>query len=426
MLSTEDKIMLACIKLHPTEDELLCLNSLIQSVVDWDYCINMIIDRGIAPLLFDKLPLLSAKKHIPAEVQVKLQQAYYKTLSRSMLLYDAFKKVATALNDNGVQVIALKGVYLSEWLYHDIGLRQFSDLDLLVLEEDGLKSQAILATLGYRAVESQALSEFVAAKSDFVHYAPMYLNDVSVELHIRLHKKSEDYDLDRVEVWRNAGKQTLNSVPVKVLDLYDLFIHICVHLDKHFKVGQVQFTSFNDVVNILSEKAAIFDWELLIERCVRYKCENLIFKYVTLVNKYCGVFLPDSILSEYKELLTPAFETRFIDYLQGKTFEVHSKSAVPAHLSNLKLLNSFADYLRYFNDLLFPSKTFMMDKYVNQLIVGYKELSSMKLDLTSKNHPNRKLLIVYSRLLLNFWWIWYPYRWAMGLKGLVQLIIRKR
>lgn len=138
-LKVEDKIILSSINIHPSPIELEQLNGLIPLVEDWNYLISTIIDRGIGPLLFKKLPLLTNSLLIPESVKLKLQQVYYRTFSRSAFLYEHFRKIAEAFISQEISVIALKGIYLSEWLYQDIGLRQFSDIDLLVKEEDGDK-----------------------------------------------------------------------------------------------------------------------------------------------------------------------------------------------------------------------------------------------------------------------------------------------
>ena len=131
-ISPENRLILASVKIKPSQAELDHLNDLILIVTDWVYLAENIINRGIAPLLFKKLHLLPNAELIPESARTKLRQAYYLTLSRSMVLYEAFKKVAETYYSNDIQVIALKGIYLSEWLYNDIGLRQFSDIDLLI------------------------------------------------------------------------------------------------------------------------------------------------------------------------------------------------------------------------------------------------------------------------------------------------------
>jgi len=177
-LQVEDKLILSSIKIHPNPTELEQLNELIPLIHDWDYLINTIIDRGIAPLFYTKLSLLPNSSVIPEAVKTKLQQVYYKTVSRSALLYEHFRKIAEAFVAQNIPLIGLKGIYLSEWLYQDIGLRQFSDIDLLLKKEDGEKCLAILEGMGYKTLKSPKLSEFVEAQFDIVHYAPRILQAV--------------------------------------------------------------------------------------------------------------------------------------------------------------------------------------------------------------------------------------------------------
>ena len=131
-LTPTDQLLLSSVKIQPTSGDLERMNQLIPQITNWDDLAQMAIDRGMAPLLYKKLALLASASMIPDPAKQKLQGAYYLTLSRSMVLYDAFRKAAEAITAAGIQVVALKGIYLSEWLYKDIGLRQFSDIDLLV------------------------------------------------------------------------------------------------------------------------------------------------------------------------------------------------------------------------------------------------------------------------------------------------------
>ena len=147
-LTPSDQLILSSVRVHPTAADLEALDALIPLIDDWDYLSRTIIERGIGPLFFNKLSLLSNAALIPEVTRTNLQQAYFRTLSRSMVLYDAFRRVADAFAVNHIQVVALKGIHLAEWLYGDIGLRQFSDIDLLIREEDGEKAQQVLKDAG--------------------------------------------------------------------------------------------------------------------------------------------------------------------------------------------------------------------------------------------------------------------------------------
>jgi hypothetical protein len=392
-LTPEDKLILCCIKVDPNAVEIAQMNNLISQITDWDSFAKTIVDRGIAPLLYRKLPLLTSSSMIPSTVGVKLQQAYYITLTRSMMLYDYFRKVANALNSADILFIALKGIYLSEWLYKDIGLRQMSDIDLLVKPEDGEKCLAVLSELGFVSVKNENVSDFIEKKSNRVHYAPMILNDVSVEVHTKLHRDGETYSVRPVLCWQAAVQATINKADVYVLSPADLLIHLAVHLDKHFCEGHVQFTCFNDITNLLAIYSGSFDWSAFVERCRVFNCESAVMKYLILVHKYCNGSLPETIVESYSSLLTVSDDELFVKYLHGYKFEIEVKTAIPAHLNNLKNLHTLSDFTNYLADLIFPPKKFMLEKY---------------------HIKHAKLFPLY-----------YPYRYFMGVKGLFYMLAKR-
>ncbi len=385
MLSPEDKLILSAVKVHPTTQELDQINNLIPQVKRWDYLAATSIKRGIAPLLYKKLPLLGNSGLIPEQVKSNLEQAYYKTFSRSMLMYEHFRKVAEAFNAVNIPVIALKGIYLSEWLYKDIGLRQFSDIDLLVKPEDGEKCLATLAALGYKP-ETDNESE-LEKKLEVVHYSPMVLNGVSIEIHVKLHQNNERYAVTTDELWKNATPATINKTQVYALSANDLLIHLCIHLDRHFYQGHVQFTCFNDITILLEKYAGNFDWEEFTRICKLYNSETEVFRWLVLVNKYMHAPLPPELIEKYDVLLTPKDEQLFIKYLNGY---VGFTTGMHKHFGNFQYLESFPDQVKYFWKILFPSKSFMIDKF---------------------KIKNQSLLLFY-----------YPYRFYIGIKGLVKLI----
>ena len=406
-LKTEHKLILSCIKINPNTIELEQINSLIPLVEDWDYLIATIIGRGIGPLFYKKLPYLSNSFLIPSVVKAKLQQVYYKTFSRSTVLHEHFRNIATAFAAQGIPVIALKGIYLSEWLYKDIGLRQLSDIDLLIKEENGPLCISILTRLGYTQVYD-GRSEFVLKNSEFVHYMPMTLNGVSIELHIKVHRKSEVYQIEPDELWKNAIANQIYNSTVFALNLNDLLIHLCVHLDKHFREGHVQFTCFSDITNLLNEYHDTIDWDSFIETCRLHNSESVVLRYIVLVNKYMNAPVPELIVQKYCLLLTKKDEELFIKYLKGYT-NFGSSAPVATHLANLKKLDSYSEKLRYIWEDLFPTRLFMLEKYGLQPAVGSQH-SAVGIKQNFKQ---------------KFWWLWYPYRWWIGVKGVFKVISGK-
>ncbi len=385
-LSSSEKLILSSTKLVLQRNELELINDLITLVQDWDLFANTIIERGIGPLFYKKLSMLKNSGLIPGNVKNKLQQSYLKTLSRSMVFYNAFAQLGIEFNKNDIPFIALKGIFLSEWLYQDIGLRQFSDIDLLVKEEDGLNCIAMFVGLGYsQSVDLR--TDFVKSHNEIIHYAPMIKEGVSIEIHIKLHRYSERYHIIIDEFWRNARLVNINTIPVLALCDKDLLIHLCIHLDKHFRDGHVQFTCFNDITNLLEKVGDTFNWEDFVNTCRLHKSEDVVFLYIVLVNKYMHARVPEYVIAQYSYLLTEAVEIDFIKYLNGFTTPF---SGVPFYVGNLKKLTSFSDKFRYVWELVIPHRTFMKTKY---------------------NIKDHHMVIFY-----------YPYHWWIGAKGLIKLL----
>ncbi|MDD4993950.1 MAG: nucleotidyltransferase family protein [Paludibacter sp.] len=393
-LTSEDLLILSSIKINPTIIEIEKINTLISKVNNWDYFTTTIIDRGIGPLFYKKIPLLSNRNLIPQSVYVNLQQAYFKTFTRGVVLYEHFRVLGEALSLQEIPIIVLKGIYLSEWLYQDIGLRQFSDIDLLVNEKDGLTILSLLRDLGYSPVSTESnISQFVESQSEIVHYSPMVQNGVSIEIHIRLHQSAEKYNLNIDELWKNAISVKINNIHVLALNTTDLLIHLCVHLDKHFRTGHVQFTCFNDIVNVLENCSTKIDWNVLIEISKKYNCEKNVFLYILLVNRFMNAKVPNHIVQNYSILLKKNDIQLFYKYLNGYKSIVYANQ-IPAHTFNIKKLPKLSQKQKYIFDIIFPSKDFMLQKY---------------------HIKNSSLFLFY-----------YPYRYWIGVKGIFKLILNRK
>ena len=446
MENKELQLILASAVLHPTEAELQGIDALIPVIDDWNKLALLLIDRGTAPLLYNILNKEQSAKNkelrdknneqrtktidnidlVPAAVLNKLRNAYYKTLSRNTLIYQEFVLLSEILQENSIPFITLKGICMAEWLYTDIGLRQMSDIDILIQEKDGLRCLDALHAAGYVSQQEFTVDEFVDSKSQN-HYNPLFRNDVMVEIHIRLQNTREIYQQNLQEVWRDAVPVTLNGMETLRLELSDMLIHACLHLDKHFVTTHVQFTSFNDIVNLIREipplpgplqgeretanlqvvaklevsekeniqKKSILDieksiyhtelstetltpsptgegwgevfWERFEAKCIQYNFADTVFTYLIVVAHYYKAPLPQHLVEKYDSLLTEVVKNRFENFLAGTGNEFIGRGAprsnTATHMLHLKQLKNLIDFLRYVKGVVFPGKAFMIEKY---------------------------------------------------------------
>ena len=143
-LKTDDKLILAGAKLHPSDSDIQRMDELIASVTNWKSFTDMSIQNGVGPLIHKNFSLVKNLNLIPEETLSRFKRNYYRSLSRNIVLYEHFRNAVEIFSNEGIPVIALKGIFIAEKIYDDIGLRQMSDIDILVKETDIEKCRKLL------------------------------------------------------------------------------------------------------------------------------------------------------------------------------------------------------------------------------------------------------------------------------------------
>jgi len=360
-LSFEDKLTLTGSKLHLTENDIRRMEDLILSVTNWNSFTDMAIQNGVGPSIHKNFSFVKNSNLIPEVSLSKLKQTYYRSLSRNMILYEYFRNTVEVFSKEGISVIALKGIFLAETIYHDIGLRQMSDIDLLVKKEDIEKCRKLLLDMGYKYTELHK-SDFIKELDLSKHLPALVLNGVSIELHTKIHLNNPGFSVNIDDYWERSQQVTLSGMSVQSLSIEDLIQHLCLHLNDHFNDGKLQLYSFVDILEVIKKYYSIINWDLLLESCNSYNCSSIVFKYLLLIEKYFDVKIPDYILQKARANIDVRTEKLFVYYLH------HFRKDAPLGIvnrnietfSNIRGVKNKTIYL--FNDF-FPSRTFMYERY---------------------------------------------------------------
>ena len=387
--SNEEQLLLLSVSLQPSATNKEVINELLPTITDWQTVAELLIKRGVAPIVFSCWKNLPNAQYIPVAIKNVFENNYNITLIRSLRLTGIFHQIAKACKEQGVEIIPLKGIYLSDVLYADAGLRLMSDIDLLVKPEQASVLLSLLKSLGFSSSEEE--SEFDAASLEVIHFPPMVKEGVAVEVHIKLHSDITSYSMPPSSIWEHAQKATVHGSEVQVMDWYDTLIFCCLHLYRHFNDGFIKFTSYSDIVNLIEKRPADFSWAVFKYRCTEYKCTTEVFKHILLAHRFMAVKLPQHLVNEYSEAFKRQDVKLFFKYLHGyKGFS----TGLPRHAGNLKYLNNPYKRMRYIMSIIFPSQQFMRSKF--------------KLDTNQSTT------------------FYYPYRWWLGVKGLGKVIRLRR
>src|ERR1035437_1003389 len=144
------RLMIATSWLAPAswqEKQEQAIREAIGAGVDWMEYLRL-VDRHRTPALswaaLRRVPGLVIPEPAKKELQRRSDACRMQAVRDSLKLVEVLKGFHSA----GIPVMTLKGPLLSLELYGDVGLRQSSDLDLMVTPEDLAKAQACLENMG--------------------------------------------------------------------------------------------------------------------------------------------------------------------------------------------------------------------------------------------------------------------------------------
>ena len=117
---------------------------------DWQALVSLARRQGLAPLLYWRLHPDRLRWSAPESILQALQQDYNQTFSQNLKIFQALEQVLARLGQGRTLTMPLKGVFLTERVYQNLGLRPMSDIDLLLPREQLSHAIQVLQELGYQ------------------------------------------------------------------------------------------------------------------------------------------------------------------------------------------------------------------------------------------------------------------------------------
>ena len=230
---------------------------------EWPLFTDLAIKNGIAALIWQNILDLNLSQYISdTECQI-LEGVRLKTIARVTFITGSVSEIVSRLEANGIKTILLKGQALERSVYGSRGLRQMSDIDLLVSRKDALKARDILINeLGFisQPIKSSLYRYLLLDTGN--HLPGLYRGGVSVDLHFRLFGQQEDIlseqALDSACFIKTAERE-FNILPPDIA-----FLSMIFHLGKHESKGEFQLRLYNDLYLLLkNNRQSILDDRLL-------------------------------------------------------------------------------------------------------------------------------------------------------------------
>lgn len=318
------------------------IKTLARRSLDWELFSRLAVEHRVFPLAHKALSL-AAPEAVPAEVGERLRTLYFSNLTRNLALQKELIRLLEALKASGLDAVPYKGPVLAESAYGDVGLRQFTDLDILIRERDIEQAVFVLRSLDYGPAlpnDPSYLKRLVRVLRDFTFLRPN--GPGLVELQWRLTQRYHPVFHAGGAVWRNLREESLAGVPMRTLSWPDTLLVLCLHgLYHSWQILQM----VSDVAQAAASSFGL-DWRALLEDARRQGGLRILLLGLLLARDLLEADLPG-------EVLEAAGRDRFIEDLAARVgssfFETSSylMKARSFFFLEAKLVDGLGNRVRY-------------------------------------------------------------------------------
>lgn len=254
----------------------------------WDDIVALAVQHNVAPLLQRALRAGDALTALPEPIRTRLEEERRITALDNLQNYGVFRRIAQALRERGVPVIALKGLHLAELVYRDISLRPMSDLDILVPQ-----SQVELAVATLQSLEFELNKGLPTGYDVGLTHRRL---DILVEVHWALGRATGSYSPPVEEVWRSAAAVRLADADVQVMSPEYLLLHVCAHLAYHHLFA-LDLRALCDIAEIVHAHPAL-DWAAVVDQGRRHGWGRGVAAALRLARDSFGVVVPEDVIMQ--------------------------------------------------------------------------------------------------------------------------------
>jgi hypothetical protein len=284
-----ESILLGCLR-GPDPETRAQVGALAEA--DWGELRRAAARHGVSPLLYARLGSQpSSEIEVPEGVLQALREAFLMNGARNALLFQDLAQVLTALRQDGIPVVVLKGAHLAELVYAQRALRRMGDIDLLVRRPDLARTAGLLRQMGYSwEIEDP---EAWLDKGVPTNHLPPFLKPPHprIEVHWTINWACP---APLESLWRRVRPATLGGADALVLSPADLVLHLCMHAEQDgFERG---LRPLCDLSATLERYGGEIDWDCVQSTAREGQAENCVYLALRLAKELLQAPVPAAVL----------------------------------------------------------------------------------------------------------------------------------
>ncbi len=339
----EIKLLLSCVQPDSETKTAELFRKRPREDLNWHELIRLAEQHAVLPLLYRHLQSADPQV-VPSALWRELQHCFQENARRNLAMTAELLKLLKLFTLHQIPAIPYKGPILASAIYGDVALRQYDDLDVLVPQQDVLKTKALLLSQDYQPEFTLTPTQEAAYLRSSCEYNFAHpTKGIHLEIHWHIVRPYFKFPLDPARLWENLERISLAGTHVHSLGPEDLLLILCVHNGgKHHweRLGWIC-----DVAELIHQRRDI-QWKRLIAHATRYGVLRILWLGLFLAHHLLGVSLPDEVRQAVeadrmvKPLATQVCDMLFLDAPRPHDTLSH-------HALTLKMRERWRDRLAY-------------------------------------------------------------------------------
>jgi len=289
----EIELLLSCGRINIDTEKAERIKALLQEDINWDYLIRTASHQGLIPLLYRNLRSI-CPEYVPENILDQLQRDFYANTWHNLFLTGELFKLLDLFNKHGIPAIPYKGPVLAVFVYGDIALRRFNDLDILVHKHNVIKVRDLLRSNGYQPCR-ELIGKQRNAFIQFEYACSFVRNDVKaiVDLHWKITLSHHSFPFDQDQLWADLEPIPVEGKEIMSFSLENWLLFLCLHGSTIHAWEQLGLIC--DLANLIDLYKDI-DWERIIHQTERLGWRRMFFLGLYIASDLLEVTLPEEIL----------------------------------------------------------------------------------------------------------------------------------
>lgn len=278
-----------CARRELTDSNRERLSRLLDDGVDWRLLWREGAWHGLIPCLRRHLESLP-RRGCPDDLWRQMRAHSAAVAVSNARLLSKLSELRSALDSQGIALIALKGPVLAHRLYGDLAIRPSSDLDILVRPEDAATAVVVLRDLGFSAVDASMIrwqSQWIRT-----NYEMQFANDASdvrVDLHWRWFHPHYRFAPDQESIWSRSEEITMNNGRFRTLNAVDDALFLVLHAARH---DWEALRWLMDIAELL-RSLTVEQWQAIEARAAEWRVQRKWLTCVALCERHLALRRPE-------------------------------------------------------------------------------------------------------------------------------------